>query len=52
MNFQKFLKDRQPAAALFEADDKINRRPSILICACAADEKFDDVFSVRIKLKQ
>ena len=29
-----------------------NGRPSILICACAADEKFDDVFSVRIKLKQ
>ena len=29
-----------------------NGRPSILVCACAADERFEEVFSVRIKLLQ
>ena len=29
-----------------------NGKPSILICACAVDEKYNDVFSVRIKLAE
>lgn len=29
-----------------------NGKPSILICACAVDERYEDVFSVRIKLAE